>query len=1007
MDQGHVGKAGLVVVLLIVIGGCGGPERGAGTSDAAAQCVPGRTVQCQCGGSATGRQRCGKEGTWEACVCDAGRSGGENPDAGARDTSRTDTGIPGEGDAVDKGDTALADAGDGTGRDTRPQTPVTTVELPMLVYPKDGASSFQTSTKLHVESPEEVERLWVQAHQPFYHRGGVEKGVSEGFDPEGAASVQVNGGTWVDVRDENVDCAFPESEYWCVAGGYSTIRFTIPVDDIEAGLNTVSFRFNGTQGVRSGYRVLDLDLVGENGTSKLTRTEFAHPAYQNWEPPYTSRDAIEAGETLFEKRQELVDNPLSGETMHAACNDCHTNSGMDLAYFNYSNRVLEARSRFHGLSKKQGKQIASYIRSIDLKKRDGSTYEAPGTPWDPPYQPGPTLMATGKPPGDSDQVYWAAGAGLDAVLDRDEEMLAHMFPKDGDPSNGVDWTTDGDGDQRLPWEKHIDLDDSLNQRVMPIAMQLPDWNNWLPDIHPIDNLGPKEYRNTGAVETLFGGDGTLRQRIENYDGGRNQDELMSLDRAMQGFTSAFHNGPLQHFASDELTSSEKAEALNSAFRWKAVKLWQIHHGHHLQDVTDEAYGAPRTNGFMGDRMWMGTNRTLFDIGPHISRYNKWKAPHTYGTNALDFFMTHPWYQLQVVVNPGSDPATDAQNPVDWNYQRMFTAAAADGTGVGAAVRNYQSIIMRWQLLSNDRGVNGKSNNDEPVAHGGITNAWGPDPSQLSFINDMVEGALHNEGIWKNLEPETLGAMYTAALAAWNDYNMRFEPSEFPRSSDRNTYPPSDYQVWEGDRVRQYSWVEQIYAGTQKAYRYLGVDREVLQTTYDWGGKMWPDNDWSSRMESGHASVGDGNGLKAEIFEGSDLSGQPVETRVDEHVVHKWEDGASPDSVSGQQFAMRWTGELQPFFTEKLHLYFKTTDGLRVWLDGQKIIDTWGADNYRWAHHVTKKLTQGKRYPIRIEFKARSGDSYVQFRWGGTQWLSHPGKRRQQMRVPPTQLYPSN
>lgn len=63
---------------------------------------------------------------------------------------------------------------------------------------------------------------------------------------------------------------------------------------------------------------------------------------------------------------------------------------------------------------------------------------------------------------------WSAGAGLEAVLDSDSEMLPYMFP-------------DGTSDAAL--EGIFDLKGTMNIREMPVAIQFPDWNDWLPEIH--------------------------------------------------------------------------------------------------------------------------------------------------------------------------------------------------------------------------------------------------------------------------------------------------------------------------------------------------------------------------------------------------------------------------------------------------------------------------------------------------------------------------------------------
>ena len=102
-------------------------------------------------------------------------------------------------------------------------------------------------------------------------------------------------------------------------------------------------------------------------------------------------------------------------TLIAKCGDCHTQNGADLKYFGYSNNAIIERSKFQGLSETQGQQIASYIRSLPVK--------AVGRPWNPPYQLGPGI--TTKP---NDE--WAAGAGIDNVLENDWDTVPSIFPNE-------------------------------------------------------------------------------------------------------------------------------------------------------------------------------------------------------------------------------------------------------------------------------------------------------------------------------------------------------------------------------------------------------------------------------------------------------------------------------------------------------------------------------------------------------------------------------------------------
>ncbi|NDH69100.1 MAG: DUF1080 domain-containing protein, partial [Gammaproteobacteria bacterium] len=125
--------------------------------------------------------------------------------------------------------------------------------------------------------------------------------------------------------------------------------------------------------------------------------------------------------------------------------------------------ALVARSKYHGLSEQQGLALASYIRSLDVP------YQEKGRPWNPLYQPGPGMS---KVPIDS----WVAGAGMDWVLDDDIKSFKYIFPngtQNGIVYNGV--------------VQPIDFKKAYNINDIPIAMQLPDWNHWLPRVHLKDS----------------------------------------------------------------------------------------------------------------------------------------------------------------------------------------------------------------------------------------------------------------------------------------------------------------------------------------------------------------------------------------------------------------------------------------------------------------------------------------------------------------------------------------
>jgi hypothetical protein len=326
--------------------------------------------------------------------------------------------------------------------------------LPMEVL---GPPGHMASTQFNVAAaPGGTYRLWLQCHRCGWRDGSVQSGKDRGAK----ASVRLNGGRWQDITDANVDMGAAEQAYGGLSGGFHTTRFSLGVDNVASGVNTVEFRFNTDDGISNGFRIVGMNLIDPAGTWLLGSDDFEHEDPSQWQVEGSSEDVAQ-GRALWNGSVALRESPLSSRMLKATCANCHAADGRDLKYFNYSSRSIRARSEFHGLGEQQGRQIAAYVRSLNVSA------PSQARPWNPPYQPGPGL--------DSKPVQeWAAGAGVDAVLNSDKEMLAQLFAQ-GTSADAV--------------SKVIDIKSTLNVRELRVPLQLPDWNDWLPHVHPLDVWG--------------------------------------------------------------------------------------------------------------------------------------------------------------------------------------------------------------------------------------------------------------------------------------------------------------------------------------------------------------------------------------------------------------------------------------------------------------------------------------------------------------------------------------
>jgi len=128
----------------------------------------------------------------------------------------------------------------------------------------------------------------------------------------------------------------------------------------------------------------------------------------------------------------------------------------------------------------------------------------------------------------------------------------------------------------------------------------------------------------------------------------------------------------------------------------------------------------------------------------------------------------------------------------------------------------------------------------------------------------------------------------------------------------------------------------------------------------------------------------GQGLKGEYFANVNLEGQPVLTRRDDRIWLDWGEGSvdglpsnrssmgntpvSPTSlVPRDNFSVRWTGSVEAPLTEEFVFTTYNNDGIRVWLDGEKVIDDWNEWDGTVLYQYTKyrKLVRRHSRPIRL------------------------------------------
>ena len=113
--------------------------------------------------------------------------------------------------------------------------------------------------------------------------------------------------------------------------------------------------------------------------------------------------------------------------------------------------------------------------------------------------------------------------------------------------------------------------------------------------------------------------------------------------------------------------------------------------------------------------------------------------------------------------------------------------------------------------------------------------------------------------------------------------------------------------------------------------------------------------------------GTGTGLYGEYYNNNmTLSGTPTLTRTDATVNFDWAGGSPDGSIGNDNFSVRWTGYVQPCYTETYTFYTQSDDGIRLWVDGNQIVNNW-TDHGSVENSGTINLNAGEKYSIVLEF----------------------------------------
>ncbi|WP_179090246.1 sugar-binding domain-containing protein [Paenibacillus sp. FSL H8-0548] len=126
------------------------------------------------------------------------------------------------------------------------------------------------------------------------------------------------------------------------------------------------------------------------------------------------------------------------------------------------------------------------------------------------------------------------------------------------------------------------------------------------------------------------------------------------------------------------------------------------------------------------------------------------------------------------------------------------------------------------------------------------------------------------------------------------------------------------------------------------------------------------------LKSEYYTVGGGPNFTFETFKG---------VGFDPHLdISNLEPAIKMFTGQENRVGIRWTGFIQPEFSEDYTFYITADNGFRLWIDEKLTIDHWVADWDKEQTSMPVKLVAGQKYSMKLEFFEDNGGSNMHMYW---------------------------
>jgi Tol biopolymer transport system component len=140
----------------------------------------------------------------------------------------------------------------------------------------------------------------------------------------------------------------------------------------------------------------------------------------------------------------------------------------------------------------------------------------------------------------------------------------------------------------------------------------------------------------------------------------------------------------------------------------------------------------------------------------------------------------------------------------------------------------------------------------------------------------------------------------------------------------------------------------------------------------------------------------GTGLRGQYFDVNTLTTLKF-YRLNPIIDFNWGAGSPDTVIAADTFSIRWTGKVEPLYSQTYTFSVTHNDGARLWVNGQQIINNWTNTTNAVTDSGTIALTAWVKVDIVLEYYENTGNASVKLEWSSS--------RQPQQVIPASQLYP--